>query len=210
MDSEIRNAILYGVKDRPMYLTDYTDLHREPVEKKFKGLIHIFQNYRLGRKEYGVLIKCDAPRRLSPRERIEAIVSEHSGDGRVAFLLTGHAFAIKFTNKLRENDLRFRGIPELLSVDNGELEPEYRGYRRWVIFVHESEFDRASELLSTRQDLLSEHTMPVSYIAGPICEKVGHEFELYPCSWCHTGHDFLGKASGFKPSMNSTLSHNTL
>jgi hypothetical protein len=210
LEPEIRNAIFYGVQDRTLYLTDYNNYRRRPVEKKYKGLIDIFQGFHLSREEYGVLVKCDAPRRLSPIERIEAIVSEHGGDGRVAFLLTTHSLAKKFTNSLAHNELRFRVVPELLSVDKGELEPEYWGSRRWVIFVHKNDFEIAVELLSTRKNVLSEHGMPVTYIAGSLCQKEGHEFELYPCSWCHTGHDFLGKESSLEGRVFSSFPPNTL
>ena len=97
---------------------------------------------------------------------------------------------------MTEKGARFRAVPELLSVDeDGHLNPEYAQYRRWVIFIHQDGFEIANWLIEQSRKVVKEHDqLAVRYITGSLCRKDGHEYELSPCSWCDTGHDWIAKA----------------
>ena len=226
LEPETRAQILGGVDaDRWLNLSPYFRVGAR-TDKEYDGLIEIFEYTFKGGEGIGSEQECTVCHgkplhRPSPRERIEAIVKENrrvkgksggkkKGGKLIALMLTGMSGALKLVEALRAQEIPFRTRPELLLVDEGSLKKKHSRYRRWLVFVRFADRARAAEVVERRGGGLTQHTLPVLYLSGPLCMKPGHDFELEPCSWCHTGHDWLGRADALGPIPSLSMPEDTL
>ena len=110
-------------------------------------------------------------------------------------MLTGISQAAKLVEALHAQEIPFRTRPELLLVDEGKLRRKHWVNRRWLVFVHRRDRGRAVEVVERRGGGQTEHALPLLYVTGPLCMKPGHAFEIAPCSWCQSGHDWIAEAN---------------
>ncbi len=215
LDEEIRRSILYGVHGRNLKLITYFDPDGDPQAREFEGIVTLFDDHYDVKKALGTMQQCPVCEGkpyeiLYPRERIEAIVEEHAAGKVSALALTSLGIAIKIVEQLAREGVPFRAVPELLPVDEGALNEDDGKYRRWVLFVREADLPRVTGWMERKSGVVRDHGHPVLFVLGALCREPSHDFELLPCSWCDTGHNWIAKANQLERAPAPKLPPNTL
>ena len=120
------------------------------------------------------------------------VLREERGFRDATPLLLGSIYAAaRLEGLLHEAGIEWGSRAESVSPDKDyEATLRYGQFRRWVVFVPQKSFKKASRIAKAAGFPLVRG-LPVPFASG-LCAT--HSYETNPCSHCYTGYDWVAKA----------------
>ena len=129
---------------------------------------------------------------MNTSDMIRFVTKKQGFPGAVPVLIGSLFNVTSFENGLHDAGIEWRSVVEPVSPDASvEVSERFGMYRRWVVLVRESDYERATQI-AQEGHFYSVSNLPVPFAGGGLCFR--HSYELEPCTGCSTGYDWLAKS----------------